>query len=86
MLPPESIVTECEAHDTLSSAILCAKILATRGDAESVTVCSSPYHLPRCRLLLKVLGVDTRKVPMPGGRHGLGWSRWLRACLSAGPM
>ena len=80
-VPPETIVTECEAHDTLSSAVLCTRILAARGDAESVTVCSSPYHLPRCRLVLKVLGVDTRKVPMPGGRRGLRRAGGLRACL-----
>ncbi len=80
-VPPESILTECEGHDTLSSAVLCARILAARGDAESVTVCSSSYHLPRCRLVLKVLGVGTRKVSMPGGRRGLGAAGGLRACL-----
>jgi vancomycin permeability regulator SanA len=79
--PPEAVVTEGEGHSTLSSAIRCARILAARGDARSVTVCSSSYHLPRCWLLMRVLGVRARKARLASDRSWLGNRRWLRACL-----
>ena len=78
---PEAIVTEEEGHNTLSSAVCCARILAARGDAARITVCSSSYHIPRCWLLLRVLGVPARKAPFESDRSWLGFGRWLRASL-----
>ena len=79
--PPEAIVTEGKGHNTLSSAVHCARILAARGDAASITVCSSSYHLARCWLLLRVLGVPAHRAPLGSDRSWLGFGRWLRASL-----
>ena len=78
---PEAIVTEGKGHNTLSSAVRCARILTARGDAAGITVCSSSYHIPRCWLLLRVLGVPARKAPFESDRSWLGFGRWLRASL-----
>jgi vancomycin permeability regulator SanA len=80
-VPGSRIVTEERAHDTLSSAVLCREILAGLGDARSVTVCSSRYHVPRCRLLLRILGVATRTGAMASERRALGPARWLYVTL-----
>ncbi len=82
---PETIVTEPEGHDTLSSAVLCARIFRHRTDVRSIALCSSSFHLLRCRLLFRTLGMRTAKVRLPSDRKFLGFRRWLRACLREVP-
>ncbi len=74
---PEQILLEETATDTLSSAVACAEILAERGVAEPVGVCSSGYHQFRCALLLRLSGVKTFCPSMPPDREALGSRRWL---------
>lgn len=54
---------EATATDTLSSTRSVAGML--RGHAGPVFACSSAYHLPRCVLLLRLLGVPARAAPAP---------------------
>jgi uncharacterized SAM-binding protein YcdF (DUF218 family) len=79
---PERILTEETGTDTWSSACAVTELLhAYRVDAP-VFVASSQYHLPRCLLLLNLLGVRARAaVPpvVPAATHW--WRRsywWLR--------
>ncbi len=73
----ERIIVEDQGTDTLSSAILCWRILRDRDQSTAVYVCSSPFHIPRCRLLLRILGLRTAAARMPGDRHPLGTVKWL---------
>lgn len=73
------ILTEPEGRDTLSSAIQCIEILRQRPDVRSIVLCSSSFHLPRCRLIFRILGVATGKVAIRSDRAVMGPRRWLRA-------
>ena len=75
----EMILSEPEGRDTLSSAIRCIEILRRRPDIRSVVLCSSSFHLPRCRLIFRVLGVATGAVAIRSDREIMGPRRWLRA-------
>ena len=81
-VPQEHILLEETGTDTLSSAqSVVALLRAHRADAP-VFVASSLYHLPRCLVLLRLLGVRARAaVPpiVPAATHR--WRRcywWLR--------
>jgi uncharacterized SAM-binding protein YcdF (DUF218 family) len=54
------ILIENQARNTRESALLCAAILRRQGDVGDVLVCSSRYHVPRCRMLLRLSGVRSR--------------------------
>jgi len=75
-IPERRILLEEKASDTLESAVECARILRDRGDAVRVHVCTSSYHVPRCRLLMRILGIPTRPLAMPSERLLLGRSTW----------
>ena len=79
------ILTEPEGVDTLSSSVRCLEILQRQSDANSVVVCSSSFHLPRCRMIFRILGLPTERVAIPSDRKVLGTVRWLRASLREGP-
>jgi uncharacterized SAM-binding protein YcdF (DUF218 family) len=76
-VPDGAILTEDGSSDTLDSAVNCARIIRTRGDAVRVVICSSPYHAPRCWLLLRMLGLPAAIGAMPGDRPALGTGKWL---------
>jgi uncharacterized SAM-binding protein YcdF (DUF218 family) len=76
-VPVDRIVLEERGTDTLSSVVECAKILQPRKDVRSVTVCTSSYHVPRCRLLLRIAGVRSRGARAGGDRSALGLRTWL---------
>jgi uncharacterized SAM-binding protein YcdF (DUF218 family) len=76
-VPAHRILVEDKATDTLSSAVLCARILKAREDRGMIHVCSSTYHIPRCRMLLAMLRLQTEPVPMPSDRKALGTAKWL---------
>lgn len=60
----ERIVREETGTDTVSSVLAVRRLL--RGMAAApVYACSSAYHLPRCRLLLRLAGVPARACPPP---------------------
>jgi uncharacterized SAM-binding protein YcdF (DUF218 family) len=56
----DQLLVEDRARITRESALFCAAILRRRGDVGDVLVCSSRYHLPRCRVLLRLSGVRSR--------------------------
>lgn len=78
---PEQILTEDVAHDTLSSAVNCAAIMRMRGDVGRVFACSSRWHIPRCRMLLRAVGIAAEAAPMPPELPALGISSWLWYCM-----
>ena len=85
----DRILIEDRARNTRQSASLCASILRRRGDVGDVLLCSSRYHLPRCRLLLRLNGIDCRSGAASDDAGAVGRGRyaysWLRE-LAAMPM
>ncbi len=69
------ILVEPTASDTLDSALRCDAILRGRDDVERVVPCSSNYHLPRCALLMRLLGHRVEWRAMPAERPHV--PRWL---------
>lgn len=59
-----SILREETGTDTLSSVRAVCRLLRDLPPAP-VYACSSAYHLPRCRLLLRLAGVPARACPPP---------------------
>ncbi|HEX9465460.1 MAG TPA: YdcF family protein [Alphaproteobacteria bacterium] len=80
-VPVDQIILEREGLDTLSSARICAGILASRGDVARTIVCSSPYHNFRCHMLLRMMGIQAERGAMPSDRPALGVAKWLFYCL-----
>jgi uncharacterized SAM-binding protein YcdF (DUF218 family) len=81
-VPASRILLEETGTDTLSSARAVVALLRGRGVAAPVFVASSLYHLPRCLLLLRVLGVRSHAAVPPVVPAGTWWWRrcywWLR--------
>jgi uncharacterized SAM-binding protein YcdF (DUF218 family) len=79
-VPADHILLEETGTDTLSSARAIVVLLRAQGRVPVYAV-SSPYHLPRCVLLLRLLGVPARAGRAPGFA-GLPWWQlvywWLR--------
>ncbi len=69
-IDPERIIAEPGGRDTLESVRRCDAILRARGDCGSVAVCTSPFHQPRCALLLRLLGY---RVIVPAMLPDRGW-------------
>lgn len=61
---PSAIMFDRAATDTFEAAINCDHLLRTI-DVEWVVPCTSRYHIPRCTLLLRMLGWKVRTVRMP---------------------
>ena len=71
----ECIIPEASAKNTLQNTINASEIIRKFPSDCTVIVCSDNYHIPRCRVLLYLLGVSTISRPMPGGRKTTGWMR-----------
>jgi vancomycin permeability regulator SanA len=71
-VPRERIPLEETGTDTLSSVRAVVRLLG--GDAP-VYVATSGYHLPRCRMLLRLAGIAARACPPPPASTGF-WQRW----------
>lgn len=80
-VPSTRILLEETGTDTLSSARAVVALAHARGGNVPVYAVSSPYHLPRCVLLLRLLGVPAR-AGRARGFAGLPWWQqiywWLR--------
>jgi uncharacterized SAM-binding protein YcdF (DUF218 family) len=80
------ILVESQASDTLESALLCDRILRRRDDIELIVPCTSRYHVPRCAVLLRLLGYRVRIGRMPADRPYVGWRKWaayvLKECIA----
>ncbi len=68
----ERILVERESRDTLEQARRAAAILAGLPGHGRVLACTSPFHQPRCLLLLRLAGVRAERPPMPPDRLGHG--------------
>lgn len=84
-IPEGRILIEPQGQDTLSSSIRCIEILGRLRDVDCVVLCSSSFHVPRCRLIFRVLGYRTGTVEIESDRDVLGPRRWLRASAREGP-
>lgn len=74
-VPPDRILEEPTGTDTLSSARACVRLL--HGHAGPVFAATSRFHLPRCLLVLRLLGLPARPVPIGGSARGAGLAqRW----------
>jgi uncharacterized SAM-binding protein YcdF (DUF218 family) len=72
-VPVGAIRQEPTAVDTLSSAVACAALL--REHEGPVWAASSGYHLPRCVMLLRLMGLPARAAPPP--EADMSWrDRW----------
>jgi uncharacterized SAM-binding protein YcdF (DUF218 family) len=78
----DRILLEETAVDTLSSARAVARLLRDQGFTGPVFAASNLYHLPRCLLLLRLLGVSARGAVPPVVPAATKWWRrcywWLR--------
>lgn len=74
---PEEIIVEPLARDTLESIRLCDALLRAQGDVAAVVPCTSPYHLPRCALLLRLRGWPVQVMKMPGDAGILQWHKLI---------
>lgn len=72
-VPQSAIRQEPTATDTLESAVACARML--KGHEGPVWAASSGYHLPRCVMLLRLMGLLARAAPAP--EAAMDWQdRW----------
>jgi uncharacterized SAM-binding protein YcdF (DUF218 family) len=74
-VPAARIIEEPTGTDTLSSARACAALLRRLGHAGPVLAATSRFHLTRCVLLLRILGLPARPVPIGGSAGAEGWAR-----------
>jgi uncharacterized SAM-binding protein YcdF (DUF218 family) len=81
-VPADRILLEETGTDTLSSVRAVAALLRGQGIDAPVFAASSLYHLPRCVLLLRLLGVPARAAIPPIVPAARTWWRraywWLR--------
>ena len=76
----DSIIRETDSKNTLQSLSNCARKIKKLPDVVTVIVCSDSFHLPRCRLLLSIMGIYSSYRTMPRGRKSLGFARWAHYC------
>src|SRR5262249_61623986 len=69
-IPESRILLEETGTDTLSSARAVMTMLRSRGVRAPVFAASSQYHLPRCLLLLRLLGIPARAAVPPSVSAG----------------
>ncbi|MFT8790398.1 YdcF family protein [Komagataeibacter saccharivorans] len=74
-VPPDAILAEETARDTLASVLACSRLLRQRGHVGPVAVATSAYHLPRCLLLMRMMGWRVRPVPPPRLPAAQDWRR-----------
>ncbi len=80
-VPEWQIIVEDSATDTFDSIVLCSHILKQSGVANhaSVAMVTSPYHMPRCLLLLRLARWRAHAIPfIPHGAHTVGLRTKLR--------
>ncbi|GBR51427.1 hypothetical protein CSR02_11760 [Acetobacter pomorum] len=64
-IAPEHILAEPTAGDTFDSAVACTHLLRQAGYStpSPIAVVSSPLHVPRCVLLMRLMGWKVQTVP-----------------------
>jgi uncharacterized SAM-binding protein YcdF (DUF218 family) len=72
----DRIVVEDTARNTRQSAVRCAALLRARADVGAVVVCSSRYHIRRCRMLLRLNGIRPDAAVASRDAHRVGAARY----------
>ena len=78
-VPRDHLHLEETATDTLSSAVACARLLASRPGP--VRIVSSGYHVRRCQMLMRMAGVAATVCPPPPIERRI-WYWRLRECAA----
>ena len=74
----DAIVLDLEAADTMDTIRNFMRMINERSaTVRDVIVCTSRFHLPRCRLLFRLAGLQTRAAKMPPDYPGLSAQKWL---------
>lgn len=70
-VPERQIVREDSATDTFESIVACSHILVRSGVSRRapIAMITSPYHTPRCLLLLRLAGWRAHAVPFAPMRY-----------------
>jgi uncharacterized SAM-binding protein YcdF (DUF218 family) len=71
------ILIEDRATDTLSSVLYCKPILDRLDDLEELVVCSDRFHVWRCALLFRIMGLSVRPAWIESGRPAFGLVGWI---------
>ena len=71
------IIQEAQSKTTLESVVNCTRIIRHLRGITRVMACSDAYHLPRCRLLLRLCGIKAGGIAAADGRHANAWPKWL---------
>ena len=79
-LPAERLILDEDSFDTLQSVAAVTRLSRTRGGARAI-ICSDDYHLPRIRMMLRVLGVPTSRGPVPRGPGSGSIGHWSKMAL-----
>ncbi len=81
-VPMDRVLLEDTGTDTLSSARAVSALLRRNGVAGPVYVATSLYHLPRCLMLLRLMGLPVHAAVPPVVPAARTWWRrcywWLR--------
>lgn len=72
----ECIIPETRAKNTLQNTKYTSEMIRKFPSDCSVIVCSDTYHIPRCRVLLYLMGIPTISRHMPSGIKTAGRMRW----------
>jgi uncharacterized SAM-binding protein YcdF (DUF218 family) len=62
------IIIDDQATDTVDTVLNFVRWIGRARSVERIAVCSSRYHMPRCRMLLGLCDVDAYIPEMPGDR------------------
>ena len=85
-IAPDRITTERKARNTLESVRSCDAIMRASGNVIEVIPCTSLYHIPRCAVLLRLLGWKVRVVAMPSDVAAVRWRTllwyWMRELIA----
>ena len=82
-LDPGRLILDEDSLDTLQSAVATVRHVRAHGSPHAV-VCSDRYHVPRIRMLLGALGVESVAGPVWPGRGGAPFGHWARMTLREG--
>ena len=82
----DEIVLDSEARDTMDTIRNFTRMIGELSARErGVIVCTSRFHIPRCRLLFRLAGLRTQGAEMPPDHPGLPTGKWIYLSLREVP-
>jgi uncharacterized SAM-binding protein YcdF (DUF218 family) len=79
-VPADRLALDDASLDTLQSVVAVARFVRRKG-LDGAVICSDRYHIPRIRLMLSLLGVQSLAGPTARGFQGTGLDYWVRMYL-----